>query len=225
MTIKAILTDIEGTTTSISFVFDVLFPYARRHIAGFVRSNLDNPAVQRELDAINREVGQPLSTQQAIGQLLDWIDQDRKATPLKSLQGMIWKQGYADRQFTGHVYPDAVEHLRRWHDEGIKLYVYSSGSVAAQKLLFGHSDLGDLTPLFSGYFDTTIGMKGDSGSYQRIAEELDLDAGQILFLSDSREELDAAVDAGMRTAWLVRNRQDSSESRHPRCHDFSAVRT
>ena len=223
MTIKAIVTDIEGTTTSISFVFDVLFPYARKHIAGFVRSNLDTPAVQRELDAINREVGQTLSTDQAIEQLLDWIDQDRKVTPLKSLQGMIWKQGYLDGQFTGHVYPDAAEYLRKWHDEGIKLYVYSSGSIAAQKLLFGHSDLGDLTPLFSGYFDTTIGMKRESSSYQRIANELALDAGQILFLSDTVEELDAAVDAGMRTAWLVRNHRHMTGPGHPPCHDFSEV--
>jgi enolase-phosphatase E1 len=223
MTIKAIVTDIEGTTTSISFVFDVLFPYARKHIAGFVRSNPDHPDVQRELDAINREVGKPLSTEQAIEQLIDWINQDRKVTPLKSLQGMIWKQGYTDRQFTGHVYPDAAEYLHKWHDEGIKLYVYSSGSIAAQKLLFGHSDLGDLTPLFSGYFDTTIGMKQESSSYQRIAKELAMDAGQILFLSDSVEELDAAVDAGMRTAWLVRNQQQITGSRHPRCHDFTEV--
>jgi enolase-phosphatase E1 len=223
MTIKAIVTDIEGTTTSISFVFDVLFPYARKHIAAFVRSNLDTPAVQRELDAINREVGQTLSTEQAIEQLVDWIDQDRKVTPLKSLQGMIWKQGYANRQFTGHVYPDAAEYLRKWHDEGIKLYVYSSGSIAAQKLLFGHSDLGDLTPLFSGYFDTTIGMKRDSGSYQRIAEELGLEAEQILFLSDSVEEIDAAVAAGMQTAWLVRDHQHTTGSRHPPCHDFAGV--
>lgn len=225
MTIKAILTDIEGTTTSISFVFDVLFPYARRHIADFVRTRLDNPDVQRELEAINREVGQPLSTEQAIEQLIDWIDQDRKVTPLKSLQGMIWERGYADRQFTGHVYPDAAEYLRRWHDNGIKLYVYSSGSVTAQQLLFGHSDQGDLRPLFSGYFDTTLGMKGDSSSYQRIAEELGLDADQILFLSDSREELDAAVDAGLRTAWLVRDNLPATGSRHPLCHDFSEVRT
>jgi enolase-phosphatase E1 len=223
MTIRAIVTDIEGTTTSISFVFDVLFPYARQHIAGFVRTHREDPAVQRELDAVSQEVGQPLSTEQAIEQLIDWIDQDRKVTPLKSLQGMIWKQGYADRQFTGHVYPDAVEHLRQWHDEGIKLYVYSSGSVAAQKLLFGHSDAGDLRPLFSGYFDTTLGMKRNSSSYRAISAEIGLEADEILFLSDSIVELDAAAEAGMHTAWLVRNLQDTTASRHPICHDFSEI--
>jgi enolase-phosphatase E1 len=221
--IKAILTDIEGTTTSISFVFDVLFPYARKHIAEFVRSNLDKPAVQQELEAINQEVGQQLSAEQAIEQLTDWIDQDRKLRPLKALQGMVWKQGYVEKDFTGHVYPDAVEHLSQWHDEGIKLYVYSSGSVPAQKLLFGYSDFGDLTPLFSGYFDTRIGMKRYSSSYKKISTEIGLDAEQILFLSDSVEELDAACGAGMQTAWLVRDKQDIIESGYPICHDFSEI--
>lgn len=223
--IKAILTDIEGTTTSISFVFDVLFPYAREHIAGFVRNNLDKPAVQQELEAINQAVGRPLSAEQAIEQLTMWIDRDRKLTPLKSLQGMVWKQGYADKRFTGHVYPDAVEHLRQWCDDGLQLYVYSSGSVAAQKLLFGYSDFGDLTPLFNGYFDTRIGMKGNSSSYRKISAEIDLDTEQILFLSDSVDELDAAREAGMQTAWLVRDRQDTRASSHPICRDFSEIHT
>ena len=224
MTIKAILTDIEGTTTSISFVFDVLFPYARSHMAGFVRSHAHDPAVAQELEAINREAGRTLTTEQAIEQLINWIDEDRKLTPLKSLQGMIWKQGYLDRGFTGHVYPDAVEYLRRWHADGIMLYVYSSGSVAAQQLLFGYSDFGDLRPLFSGYFDTRIGMKQDSGSYQGISAQIGLDAGQVLFLSDRVEELDAARQAGMQTAWLVRNAQDTAAAGHRACHDFSQVR-
>lgn len=225
MTIKAILTDIEGTTTSISFVFDVLFPYARKHIADFIRANLDNPAIQQELEAINQEVGQQLTAEQAIEQLTGWIDQDRKLTPLKALQGMIWKQGYVDKGFTGHVYPDAVKHLRQWRDDGIKLYVYSSGSIQAQKLLFGYSDFGDLTPLFNGYFDTIIGMKRNSTSYQRISAEIGLDAENILYLSDSVEELDAAREAGMQTAWLVRDKQEDNESGHPFCHDFSEIHT
>lgn len=221
--IKAILTDIEGTTTSISFVFDILFPYSRAHIAEFVRKNQDDPAVRQELQAINKEVGRELMVEQAIEQLTEWINQDRKLTPLKSLQGMVWKQGYIDRMFTGHVYPDAVEHLYRWHDEGIRLYVYSSGSVPAQKLLFGYSDFGDLTPLFSGYFDTRIGAKGDSSSYQRIATEIGLDTGQVLFLSDSVKELDAARDAGMKTICLMRKGSEATESGHPVCHDFSEI--
>ena len=225
MTIKAILTDIEGTTTSISFVFDVLFPYARKHIADFVRANLENPAIQQELEAINQEVGQQLSAEQAIEQLTGWIDQDRKLAPLKTLQGMIWKQGYVDKGFTGHVYPDAVKHLRQWRDNGIRLYVYSSGSVQAQKLLFGYSDFGDLTPLFNGYFDIGIGMKRNSASYQGISAEIGLDTEDILYLSDSIDELDAARKAGMQTAWLVRDEQGDTESVHPICHDFSEIQT
>ena len=225
MTVNAILTDIEGTTTSIALVFDVLFPYARNHIAGFVRSHAHDPAVAQELEAINREVGRPLTTEQAIDQLISWIDEDRKLTPLNSLQGMIWKQGYLEKGFTGHVYPDAVEYLRRWHAVAIRLYVYSSGSVAAQQMLFGHSDFGDLQPLFSGYFDTRIGMKQDSVSYQRICADIGLDAGEMLFLSDSVEELDAAGQAGMQTAWLVRDGQDTAAAaRHCACHDFSQIR-
>jgi enolase-phosphatase E1 len=223
MTIRVILVDIEGTTTSISFVFDVLFPYARQHIAEYVRDNVEDPAVQRELEAVNQEVGQQLTAEQAIEQLIRWIDQDRKATPLKALQGMIWQQGYVDKAYTGHIYPDAVKRLRQWWDDGIKLYVYSSGSVQAQKLLFGHSDFGDLTQLFSGYFDTRIGMKRNSGSYQRISDETGVDAEDFLFLSDSMEELDAARAAGMQTIRLVRDRQDDNESGHPICHDFSEI--
>lgn len=204
-------------------MFDVLFPYARKHIAEFVHANLDKPAVQRELEAINREVGQQLTTEQAIELLTGWIDQDRKLTPLKVLQGMIWEQGYIDKGFTGHVYPDAVKYLRHWRDDGIRLYVYSSGSVQAQKLLFGYSDSGDLTPLFNGYFDTGIGMKRDSTSYQRISAEIGLDAGNILFLSDTVEELDAAREAGMQTAWLVRDGQGDTESGHTISHDFSEI--
>ena len=138
---------------------------------------------------------------------------------------MIWKQGYIDKGFTGHVYPDAVEHLRQWHNEGIRLYVYSSGSVAAQKLLFGYSNYGDLTPLFNDYFDTGIGMKRDTSSYRRISAEIGLGTEQVLFLSDTLEELHAARDAGMQTAWLVRDRQNATQSVHPMCHDFSGIHT
>lgn len=223
MTIGAILTDIEGTTTSIDFVYEVLFPYARKHIAGFVRSHPDNPAVQQQLNAVNQEVGRQLSVEQAIEQLINWIDEDRKLTPLKSLQGMVWKQGYVDRGFTGHVYADAVEYLRHWHAAGIRLYVYSSGSVPAQKLLFAYSDFGDLTPLFSGYFDTTVGMKREVGSYRKIAAEIGLAAEEILFLSDIPEELDAARDAGMQTAWLVRDAATVTDAGHPVYQDFSGI--
>lgn len=224
MTIRAILTDIEGTTTSISFVFDVLFPYARAHIGDFVRRHADEPAVQEQLDAVAAEAGRALTVDQAVEQLLAWIDADRKVTPLKALQGMIWEDGYRDGAFTGHVYPDAVQRLREWHAAGIALYVYSSGSVQAQKLLFGHSDAGDLTPLFSGYFDTRVGGKREADSYVQIAGRIGRPAGDMLFLSDIVEELDAAHAAGMATARLVRDGTPDPGAPHPEVASFADIR-
>lgn len=222
--IGAILTDIEGTTTSVSFVFDVLFPYARAHLAEFVRAHADEPAVREQLEAVSAEVGRALSVDEAIDQLIAWIDADRKITPLKALQGMIWAAGYQNGGFTGHLYPDAAARLREWRDAGIDLYVYSSGSVQAQRLLFGHSDAGDLTPLFRGWFDTRVGGKREADSYRTIAAQIGRPAGEILFLSDIVEELDAAREAGMQTCRLVRDGQPSSNAGHPEVADFTGIR-
>ena len=187
---KAILTDIEGTTSSLAFVAEVLFPYARARLSDYVAAHpVETAAILAEVAAT--EQGDPIET------LRRWIDEDRKATPLKALQGMIWADGYASGAFTGHVYPDAVAGLRRWHAAGVRLYVFSSGSVAAQRLLFGHSDAGDLTPLFSGYFDTTTGPKRSKESYAKIAAAIGEAAGDVLFLSDTPEEVTAARAAGM----------------------------
>ena len=156
----AVLTDIEGTTSRIDFVHRVLFPYARARIANFVHVHRDQADVAMALAAVRAELNAPDATlDEQIESLLRWIDEDRKITPLKSLQGMIWAQGYAAGDFTAHVYADANDALRRWHADGHELYVYSSGSIAAQKLFFRHSVFGDLTPLFRDYFDTTIGGK------------------------------------------------------------------
>lgn len=205
MTVKAILTDIEGTTSSVSFVFEVLFPYARAHLPDFVRAHAGEAEVATQLDAVRAETGETeADLERVIALLLEWIDADRKATPLKALQGMIWQQGYQSGQIKGHVYPDAVEALTRWNAEGYGLYVYSSGSIQAQKLIFGYAEAGDLTPLFSGYFDTTSGGKREMASYQRIAEAIGVPACEVLFLSDVKEELDAAQGAGMQTMGLAR---------------------
>ena len=168
--IRAILTDIEGTTTSISFVVDVLFPYAYERMADFVAAHGDEPEVKAQLDAVRAETGEELSDAEVVATLRRWIDEDRKATPLKNLQGMLWEAGYHNGDFTGHVYTDAVTKLREWHKAGLKLYVYSSGSVKAQQLIFGFSDAGDLTPLFSGYFDTRIGHKREADAYRAITD-------------------------------------------------------
>lgn len=206
MAIKAILTDIEGTTSAVSFVFDVLFPYAKAHLPDYVREHADEVQVAAQLQAVREDSGEPgADVERVIEILLAWIVEDRKATPLKALQGMVWQQGYLAGQLKGHVYPDAVEALQRWHAEGFRLYVYSSGSIQAQKLIFGRSEAGDLSPLFSGYFDTTSGPKREEASYRTIASAIGVATHEILFLSDIVEELDAAQAAGMATCGLVRS--------------------
>ena len=196
--VKAVLTDIEGTTSSIAFVTDTLFPYARTRLADYIATHPAETAPL--LDAVRaEESGDPVET------LLRWIDEDRKATPLKTLQGLIWAEGYADGTLKGHVYPDAVDALRRWHAQGLALYVYSSGSIAAQKLIFGYSNAGDLTPLFSGYFDTSSGPKREAQSYRHIAGEIGLPAAEILFLSDNAQEIVAAQAAGMQVLHIDRD--------------------
>ncbi len=223
MTTRAIVTDIEGTTSAISFVHDVLFPYASAELPGFVRANSDDATVVALLAAVRDEADQPeADTDGVIAILLGWIAEDRKATPLKALQGMVWKHGYENGDFTGHVYGDAVEGLRSWASAGIELYVYSSGSVGAQKLLFGHSDAGDLRHLFSGYFDTNTGHKRERESYVNIAAKIGIRPKEILFLSDVAEELDAARKAGMRTCQLVRD-DEVVVGTHPQAKDFSEV--
>ena len=172
--IRVVLTDIEGTTSSISFVHEVLFPYAAKHMEAFVKDGVaDNPAIREQLDVVAEQSGQPPeNVDMLVEVLLNWIREDCKETSLKALQGMLWEQGYQQGAFKGHVYPDAAEYLTHWHDRGLRLYVYSSGSVKAQRLIFGFSEFGDLTPCFSGYFDTRMGAKKESASYQNILDEI-----------------------------------------------------
>ena len=203
--IRAILTDIEGTTSSISFVKDVLFPYARKRLPAFVATHADKPEVQHWLHETAKEAGLVSASQHELVALLQrWIDEDRKATPLKALQGLVWEDGYRSGEFQAHVYADVAPKLRAWKQQGLDLYVYSSGSVTAQKLFFGFSEAGDLTPLFSGFFDTETGPKRDANSYRSIAIAIGQPADAVLFLSDVVEELDAAQSAGMKTTLLAR---------------------
>ncbi len=212
-----ILTDIEGTTSSISFVKDVLFPYARNALPAFVREHGSRADVRKWLDAVAVEhaVSKPgaVCSDDTIVEILQgMIDEDRKHTALKALQGMIWSEGYSSADFTAHIYPDAAAKLRDWHAAGYPLAVYSSGSVPAQKLFFGHTDAGDLTALFGGWFDTEVGHKRAADSYRAIARRLERAADDIVFLSDVVEELDAARDAGMRTV-LIDRREDYPQPR------------
>jgi len=203
--VRAVLTDIEGTTGSIAFVRDVLFPYAAAHLASFVAADGARAEVRSLLDEAAALAGVDAHDDAAIVAVLRaWIADDKKITPLKAIQGRIWASGYERGELHGHVYDDAVDALRAWHAAGIPLAIYSSGSVAAQQLLFRHSVAGDLTPLFSGYFDTTSGAKTEPSSYDRIAAALGIAPREGLFLSDAPRELDAARAAGWQTMQLVR---------------------
>lgn len=228
MSKRLILTDIEGTTSSIAFVKNVLFPYARQHLPGFVAEHADQPKVRHWLQVAAQDLGSD-SDQATVAGLIEWIDQDRKHTALKALQGLLWQHGYAAGDYRAHVYPDAVEALRRWHVAGHHMAVYSSGSVPAQQLFFGYSEAGDLRPLFCAWFDTEVGGKREVESYRRICSELQRPAADILFLSDVVEELDAAREAGCATALLDR-RPDYPEARqgeachgHPRYERFDEI--
>ncbi len=232
MSSTVILTDIEGTTSSVAFVRDVLFPYARAALPGFVEARRHEPEIRRWLDAVALEINVSQHDDRdeaSVQQLLAWIDEDRKHIALKAIQGELWAEGYALGEYHAHVYADAAAMLKQWKAAGHEIYVYSSGSVTAQKLFFRHSDAGDLTPLFSGYFDTAIGGKREVASYRRIAADIGVAPSHILFLSDVIEELDAARGAGMRTV-LIDRRDDYPTSReaaanaHPRAESFATIK-
>jgi enolase-phosphatase E1 len=205
MPVRAILTDIEGTTTPIAFVHEVLFPYARARLADFCAAHEREPEVAAALQAARDLDGhRDLTLDETVVLLLRWMDEDRKAGPLKILQGLIWRKGYEQGVLKGQVYEDVAALLECWHSQGLKLFVYSSGSEEAQKLIFGHSDKGDLTPLFGGFFDTRVGAKVEASSYTAIAEAAGIAPGDILFLSDLAPEIAAAKAAGFGAARIDR---------------------
>ncbi len=227
MMIRYILTDIEGTTTDIAFVHQVLFPYAAQHLPAFVQAHMAADPVVRDCiyeaqQTLSLEEGITPDLDQTVAALLHWIRIDRKHPALKRLQGLIWREGYETGGFRGHVYPDVVPQLRQWRAQGLGIGIYSSGSVAAQRLLFGYSEEGDLTHLFDHYFDTTVGHKREETSYQNIAKVLNLNPKQILFLSDVEAELDAAQAVGMHTLQLLRPGTAAS-TRHATATDFYSI--
>ena len=201
----ALVTDIEGTTSDIAFVQKTLFPYSREALPAFVRAHADDSAVAPWIAMIASEIHTtPDNLPAVIAALWLWIDADRKHTALKALQGLVWEQAFSRGEFQAHVYADAIGALQRWHAQGLPLYVYSSGSIQAQKLYFGHTSAGDLKPCFRAYFDTTTGPKREAESYRRIAEAIGTAPEQILFLSDIGAELDAAREAGWQTVQVLR---------------------
>lgn len=217
----AILLDIEGTTSSISFVADTLFPYARRHLPEFVTAHKGESAVRRILAdtrALEGNDADPVET------LMGWIDEDRKAAPLKALQGLIWSKGYESGELKGHVYDDALAAMRSWRAADIPLYIYSSGSVQAQVQLFQHNIGGDLRGLFAGHFDLSIGSKIEAESYRKIASAIGRAPGSILFLSDNPKELEAAQVSGLRVIHVVREKT-VADSRFPIVRSFAEIAT
>jgi enolase-phosphatase E1 len=206
--IKYILSDIEGTTSSISFVVDELFPYFREHIQELPKMAQVSEVKESFAQVINfvkEEEGKSITTTEEVIAYLDlWCREDRKVTPLKTLQGFVWKKGYEDGDIKGHVFDDVPTCLNKWRANGLKIGIFSSGSIHAQKLLFQFSCFGDLSKHLSNYFDTKTGAKRDTATYKAIAEVLDLEPHQILFLSDIQEELAAADEIGYQTIQVVR---------------------
>ena len=210
-----VLLDVEGTTTPVDFVLRVLFPHAHSHVGVFLEMHASDPDVTRDVSGLRDEHARDAAAGQdppewddsaaAAARYARWLmDQDRKLTALKSLQGKIWAEGYSAGRLRGQVYDDVPPAFARWTAAGRRVAIFSSGSVLAQRLLFGHSDHGDLTPFLSGYFDTTTGPKREAESYRRIAAALGEPAGAGLFVSDVVSELDAARQAGLATVLAVR---------------------
>lgn len=227
LALRGVLLDIEGTTTPIAFVHDVLFTYAKTHVADYLAKHLDAEDVRHDIrllrDEHAAEVRQnkqppPLAEPGAPAELdsittyIHWlISLDRKSTGLKSLQGKIWREGYSEGSLRSQVYPDVAPAFARWREAGLNVSIFSSGSVLAQKLLFKHTEAGDLTHFINQYFDTSAGQKGEAQSYRRIAEALNLQPGEILFVSDVVAELAAAREAGMKTVLSIRPGNQAQE--------------
>jgi enolase-phosphatase E1 len=237
-----VLLDIEGTTTPITFVHDVLFPYARVRVRACLEEAASDPEIRQIIEDLRAELPASGFQLPAGNQKLDagsgkleadivsyifWLmDRDRKSGPLKALQGRIWERGYATGALKGEVYPDVPEAFARWTAGGVRIGIYSSGSVLAQKLLFANTTAGDLSRFLSGYFDTAVGAKKESVSYRRIVEALDRAASRVLFVSDVAAELDAAREAGLQTVLAVRPPARPPESSaHVAVESFDEIRS
>ena len=230
MNARAILLDIEGTTTPIAFVHEVLFSYARTHARDFLATNTNSAEVSADVallrDEHTADVSKGHHPPEPIAEYVEWlIERDRKSTGLKSLQGKIWRQGYVDGSLKSQVYADVAPALERWRARGLSISIFSSGSVLAQQLLFAHTEAGDLTKFIDNYFDTNVGKKGEAESYRRIAEALKLRADEVLFISDVVAELDAATEVGMQTLLSIRpgNPPQNDADRYQTIHTFDEV--
>jgi enolase-phosphatase E1 len=223
MGIRAIVVDTAGTTTDLNFIQDVLFPYSYKIMPEFLEQHQLQVLVDCCINDVRDIALEPQASVARVAEILQqWISEDRKLTPLKTLQGLIWKQGYDSLEFQGQIYPDFIDAINRFHGQGLSIYSFSSGSVDAQKLLFSHCEAGDLTPLFNGHFDTRIGNKLDKQAYNNICNTIGLQPKQIIFISDSQEELTAAAAAGMMTCHMARKTADSHDQ-HRQVRSFAEL--
>ncbi|MFQ6372825.1 acireductone synthase [Shewanella sp. YIC-542] len=223
MGIRAIIVDTAGTTTDLNFIQDVLFPYSVKALPDFLQRHQQNFLVDACISDTRDIALEADADLPRVAEILQgWIKEDRKATPLKTLQGLIWKEGYAQNDFTGHIYPDFIEAIKLYRAQGLRVYSFSSASVDAQKLLFSHSDGGDLTELFNGHFDTRTGGKLDKQAYCNILNTISLTPKQVLFVSDLLGELKAAAAAGMQTCQMVRDSAVTTADFRI-AHDFSEL--
>lgn len=229
---RGILLDVEGTTSSISFVYDVLFEFARQHIEDFLATNSLHPDVQSAAMALATETGaadatlaDPAGTARLAVAAIDLINRDVKSTPLKTLQGMIWRSGFESGELVSHIFDDVPEAIAQWADSGLDVRIYSSGSIEAQKLFFAHTSAGNLTSHLRGHYDTTTGPKREAASYRAIATDMEITPREILFISDVGEELDAARQAGMATALAIRpgNRPPGGLLEHESLESFAEI--
>jgi enolase-phosphatase E1 len=235
--IRVILLDIEGTTTPVDFVYKTLFPFARARLRGFLEQHASDEETQKDILQLRAEhaadvengLNPPPPSEKTIESLavyLQWLmDKDRKSTPLKSIQGKIWEEGYRTGELVSEIFNDVPRAFNRWREDEKIIAIYSSGSRLAQKLLFAHTNTGDLTSFISNYFDTNIGGKKETESYRRIADELSFSSSEILFISDSSAELDAAKEAEMQTVLSMRpgNAPLTNLSNHPVIHSFDEI--
>jgi enolase-phosphatase E1 len=221
---KLFLFDVEGTTTDVHFVHNVLFPYSKSRMKDFILGNRNRADVAGIVNDVKKTVKTEehilLTDYEVINRLERWIEQDLKQASLKEIQGLIWDEGYKNGSFKGHVYPDVKPFFEKITSQGSKIGIYSSGSVQAQKLIMGFSNAGDLTPFISYYFDTKMGHKREVISYQNIMKEVNLPAGDICFFSDIPQELQAAQTAGMKVCHVVRPGTEPSEVSLPSINSF-----
>ena len=209
--VKAILLDIEGTVSPLSFVKEVLFPYSEERLEDFLKKNWEREEVRKIIEDTEKIVGRKLSLDEAVEVFKKWIEEDKKITPLKELQGHIWEEGFKNGKLKAPLYEDAYEKIVEWNKKGIPVYIYSSGSVKAQKLFFSHTNYGNILNLFKGFFDTKVGSKKEKSSYEKIAKEIGVKPEEILFISDNPEELKAAKEAGFKVIQSVRDGVKPSE--------------